>query len=497
MPGAPRSKRCQRCRQRKIKCDETWPCCTPCQRANSPCSGPSNTIRFIHDDNHYDHEIRPETSLHKKGRLGGGGLVAKKSQQYSNGSSFHCLQVPQEPRPNPTTVADRVALRFVSYLEKDAFRELLSSVGYTKIFPCRLGGSPVLRDCVAFFCSVWANFRRGVQLIDRNVYDKALKTLGSALNDPQEWRKSETLAAVTLMERFELLFDARRKYHRSMHGKGVYSLMKKRGPPNPDDELDVYLALENKETVVSLLVVERGENFYLTPRWYSVLAKALDGGLYGASTHRVYIYRLDLWFSCWPELVHEMRSVQAGTDLGSLDRALSLYHRILDMDAEIEVLGGGIISDFQKAGLIEEVSSPTSITESRYFFANIEAQRCMGIYLSIAIILNRMMCHLGEFLGQGEKATLEKDYKRLCYQTWMCLPNINRLGPLSRVLFVVMLYLSYEGADEAQTAYLFEWLVQTDENRDRLPKTPNEVKEMALLASRAITGRGSFATGGP
>ncbi len=67
------------------------------------------------------------------------------------------------------------------------------------------------------------------------------------------------------MERFEVYFDRERPYHRTKHARGIETLMVVRGPPKLDDELDVQLAIENHAALLSLWVVEGGNNFYLSP----------------------------------------------------------------------------------------------------------------------------------------------------------------------------------------------------------------------------------------
>lgn len=71
---------------------------------------------------------------------------------------------------------------------------------------------------VAMLCSTWANFRRALpveQVFKSQTYGKALRSLQSALSDESQPLRAETLAAVTIMERVEAVFDARRPGHRA------------------------------------------------------------------------------------------------------------------------------------------------------------------------------------------------------------------------------------------------------------------------------------------
>lgn len=175
-------------------------------------------------------------------------IVAIGSRDIPGGATYSVLRLSQEPRPNLTTVADRVAATLVRHLENGPDNAFLLTAGHIKFVPTRVGASSALRDCVALLCSTWTNFRRALsveQLINPDVHGKALRSLQIALNDECRQLSTETLAAVTILERVEILFDARRPRHRALHGQGLYGLMLQRGPPRLGDELDTCLAFDN------------------------------------------------------------------------------------------------------------------------------------------------------------------------------------------------------------------------------------------------------------
>ena len=128
--------------------------------------------------------------------------------------------------------------------------------GYLKLLPARLGDSTALRDCTALFASAWANFRRGLsvdQVTDPKLYSKALRSLRGALTNSHGCT-CETLAAISVMERFEIMFDTSRPLYASSHRSGMIALMTVRGPSKSGDEMDVVLALENYLILVSNIV---------------------------------------------------------------------------------------------------------------------------------------------------------------------------------------------------------------------------------------------------
>ena len=180
-------------------------------------------------------------------------IVPIRSRTVLGGASYSTMRLQPSLLQNPTTMADRVAARLVGHCDKGPNREMMTTIGYIKCLPPRLCNSAALRDCVSLFCSTWANFERAVpleQLVDAKLYGKALRSLYSALNDHTKRLCCETLAAVSIVTRFEVLFDIGRSYNRAAHVRGLYSLMVARGPPKLNDELDMFLALDNQGTLV-------------------------------------------------------------------------------------------------------------------------------------------------------------------------------------------------------------------------------------------------------
>lgn len=123
------------------------------------------------------------------------------------------------------------------------------------LLPMRMGHSAALRDCADLFLSAWANFQRGLPcaaVTDGRLYAKALRSLRCALDD-QQTPGVDIVAALTLLERHEIMFDLSRPFYHSIHTGGLCAVMERRGPPNPSDELDVQLNLANYSLLVRYL----------------------------------------------------------------------------------------------------------------------------------------------------------------------------------------------------------------------------------------------------
>jgi hypothetical protein len=241
----------------KVKCDEAWPCCSACARANAQCSGPPDTHKFIYNGNHHaENNINEGTTCQSIGlsTTQQAVLFPLDSFKTSNGASFARLRLSSGgPRRNLSTVADRVAARFGMYLSGKDDSNMLAHIDYVKYLPSRLQHSAALRDSLALFISALINSKRNVspaEVVDRKLYGKAIRSLQYALNN-SESLTCETLAATTILDRFEMAFDGGSIY-RAVHASGVRSLTMKRGPPNLENEMDVQLALKNLIPIVRL-----------------------------------------------------------------------------------------------------------------------------------------------------------------------------------------------------------------------------------------------------
>lgn len=200
------------------------------------CSGPMSGTKFVYNNGRATTHITP--SGHR--------IQTSSAGHVSVPADVNRITVPNSPR---WTRADQVAGTLVGHFEQSPvlIREFLLLSGYFKHLPNRLGESAALRDCVELFTSSWANFRRGLpsdDLIDPKLYAKALRSLRHAINGKADL-SCETLAAMTVMERWEIMFDNSRPLNWSAHRGGIIALMVARGPPKPEDEMDTLLALDN------------------------------------------------------------------------------------------------------------------------------------------------------------------------------------------------------------------------------------------------------------
>ncbi|KAL6786342.1 hypothetical protein J3E68DRAFT_447251 [Trichoderma sp. SZMC 28012] len=481
-------------------CDKKWPTCTPCYRVDAVCSGPPTEAKFVHNGIHattkgVDCEASAtSTSLQVSSSAPSHAIVAIRSRDIPGGATYSVLRLSQEPRPNLTTVADRVAATLVRHLENGPDNAFLLTAGHIKFVPARVGASSALRDCVALLCSTWTNFRRALsveQLINPDVHGKALRSLQIALNDECRQLSTETLAAVTILERVEILFDARRPRHRALHGQGLYGLMLQRGPPRLGDELDTCLAFDNLGPLLALSLVEGKQVFYLTPQWRERMDEALRNSL-DVPSERLDAYALDLHSSYWPSLVHQLRLVHNNPGAISMRKsAASLCGRVLKLVPQLRMLGENIVAKMRRLGNIVELPDSESPLGMKYHFGNMGSAQCWITYKMLSIVLNRILRDLAIIVNEPI-ALLDDEHTTLSRDICMCVAYIGTLGTLPAVSAQPPLFMAYEGVNETERAYLRNFIRQSNRFKRRLPQSDSALENFALNTAYALTGRENF-----
>ncbi|KAI1387319.1 uncharacterized protein F4822DRAFT_279231 [Hypoxylon trugodes] len=496
MVGVPRSKRCQRCKRIKVKCDENWPNCTPCVRANVPCSGPPTLTKFVH------HKSTDETLVGDKteGRFSAaempvGNLESLRHRNLPGGASFgHFRLASDEPRKNLTTVADRVGARLVRFVDhEDAPWDMLTYAGYMKYIPGRLSESAALRDAVALMCSTWANARRNVptnQLIDPSLYGKALRNLQRALDDQKQQITAETLAAVTILERLDGVFDTKYPYNVSTHGVGVAGLMAVRGPPNIEDELDIHLATENHAALISHLAFNGGDNFYLRSPWKEVMTQARVRLKKIVSNERLDGYAIGRYFGYWPGLIHSLLNISEDPDINTRQaQAEALQRLVTNFDTQVQNTCEPITQRAFNAGRINELPDPESPIGTKLHFKSLDIMSFFLSYVWMRIMLNRMLDHLAGLLGESNDL-LEAENRELSKQIWMCIPFLRSLGKVPYVFSRTPIIISYEGGNEVEREYILDNLMGMPVYSTRaFPADKKTLEAHVLSLAKAMSGR--------
>lgn len=402
-------------------------------------------------------------------------IVPINTRNVAGGGSYGVFRLFSGPRTNPTTSADRLAAQLVRHLDGPQ-KEVIRSMIYFECLPARLGGSSALRDTVALFCSAWFHVQRGSSAYElthlvTEPYGKAIKSLQKAIDDPLEQLRPETLAAICVLERFDVLFNMNRTPHRSLHGQGICSLMYKKGPPNLTDDLDMRLALEGQTTLVPYWMAENGHNFFLDNPWAQALdssrAKLQENNKLGWLERN---FGMDRIANYWPAMIHASRFIHANLHDPAIetkiDDTLELLERLRN---EVETLGGDVVEKASGPGLITVVESARCPGGYAYDFAAISFFELLAAYFVLKGLFIKMTIDILALRGTPTDS-FDEELARLCRGVCMLGPYVLQLGPIGTKIFSTAFYFVYPLATEGEAEFCLEFIDESDRYMRRLPK---------------------------
>lgn len=279
------------------------------------------------------------------------------------------------PRPISRTCVDQVAADVIHCLEATAgtAHDLALSLAWANLAPQRLYSSPAFCAAIGFYVSTWRR-RDGHQQIttaaanneaqsttttlDRKAYGKTLSFLRSALRNPTQAYDTGTLAAIALIHKTEVDFDARRCFATpSDHAAGLYALTAARGPPRLHDELDVHLCFEIMGNLAMHVIMHEAENVYTRADWAAALREALcaEGPVAGSPYRDLYL--LGLQIAQWPDLAVESRRFHVEPAADVL-RGARVVRRAGELAGELRGFEEEKIRSLWERGLVWAVARP-------------------------------------------------------------------------------------------------------------------------------------------
>lgn len=208
MVGVPRSRGCQLCIKRRVKCDQGQPGCQNCRKYKADCPGYSKELKFITGKHHIRSRKNkvPEAEVflttHNR-------LVSASDDRLSGSNSnddndhIHSvvINLVHTPTPNPGQYIGNLVATVRSKISEPVIC-LLEWVDLE-----RLGKSPVL-DSAIYSVGLYLVGRQASDsdVIERSriAYGKSLAILQNSLKHPTAWEVSETLGAAMMLCLFEV-----------------------------------------------------------------------------------------------------------------------------------------------------------------------------------------------------------------------------------------------------------------------------------------------------
>ncbi|CAH0027405.1 unnamed protein product [Clonostachys rhizophaga] len=387
----PRTTYCQHCKRRRVKCDQQWPTCSACRRAQLVCPGPTSMIKFVHNETQ---TVNDETggnimqsSASSIPRGGGNGdgrvIVARPSslvKTYQNGSVARSFRLVNS-RPSMTP-SDRVASLLVAMMNLDSESVNIAAVllGRLRERPPRLSESACLRDAVAHKCANIKDMYLGLQtpsLSTLKLYGKALRSLQQALNGP-EALSVETFAAGALIH------DQQRKDHI----EGMLLLMKARSPPKLDDQVEVDIAAHCYVGVRTYKFLYGKIEFLESQPWKAAMDEVIQrtSGFDFDDPMGILMTRYQ---EIWPGWVQDARLISRDPDTFKR-KAKGLTAEFLVSLSELQELEAHDWESIAAEGKIREISDPDFFVGRSYEVDDLEPALILLDSLPVQLIIIRM-----------------------------------------------------------------------------------------------------------
>ncbi|OAQ89772.1 fungal specific transcription factor domain-containing protein [Purpureocillium lilacinum] len=227
------SRGCQRCRKRKIKCDEQKPGCLRCHRSDVPCPGYRDLdhVRFRDDTRRTilragNRETQAPGRIHVS-RMNSQDILSPRPSVSDSGNAIRRAI----PRAIPVRHHE---LSASFYFSKYAFHEVPLSEAYQSWLTESYRDAPVLKAAIeAVGMAGMSNvlYAPHLEVQARKRYSEALASTQQALNDADHAADDTTLMAVILLGLFETLNFRNGDQYRSWetHIKGALTLLELRG----------------------------------------------------------------------------------------------------------------------------------------------------------------------------------------------------------------------------------------------------------------------------
>ncbi|KAF2649528.1 hypothetical protein K491DRAFT_610545 [Lophiostoma macrostomum CBS 122681] len=337
MVGVPKSTGCFICRKRKIKCDETWPTCLNCRKNNKCCPGPParhtfkdlgprlsrNTSTVYPEDvsGIVDQNSKRLTQLNEKWSEGGAVFqkfrISSKDNSRtsrsprSSSSTYGSLSPAPLRQPSPTQ-HDGLARALVETLSTGSIGHRMGAFGpFIRGIPARIGHNAALDAAVACLVNAHTSMvqKKGASEVANPVlYLRAVQTLQTCLEDPQQGMSSTTLCASVLLGLVEALAGPRMGNQYLAHVGGAGRLMELQGPMKCHDRFAKEVLRFNRGGIIITSIYKRRPCFLTSPEWRDIAFDKtglnFEDCLYTDILHRM---------ADFPSLLREFKDIENGS----------------------------------------------------------------------------------------------------------------------------------------------------------------------------------------
>ncbi|KAH8817051.1 hypothetical protein F5884DRAFT_778326 [Xylogone sp. PMI_703] len=438
MVGVPKSKGCDLCKKRSIKCDEARPSCSQCRRGGRDCPGYERKLKFINES----------------------GRLSQRSNRKSGKSPIQqgLKTPPQEVLISIPTSPDGDKLnqiQFVSCCVSDIFpvEQLIPKLSFLGSWlwkiPQFIGLNPALdyaAECMAL--AYRARVSSNATLFKRSQYSymRALQSLSRALQTPDSGYSSEILCATMLLGEYEMLASSEATSWLK-HAGGAARLMQIRGAHRHKDGLG-YLMYNAFRGSIIYQSLQSGEECFLDGEdWQSLAVNHPDFPSMPLLFH--YCDELCNYFAMIPRLAKQTALCMTGDSSESCRAATIAKLEIIKINLEDWYLRFTSSLQGEETPLVEipsETGAP--LFSTIYIYANDSISAYICCHAGYLLYVNNLLLQLGSSsTHDGENIEL---VKRICMSVNYC----SKSGVCGTHTMALALPLAYAVANEEYRSWI-------------------------------------------
>ncbi|KAH1620486.1 hypothetical protein KXX31_007687 [Aspergillus fumigatus] len=272
MVGVPRSTGCQICIKRRIKCDGLRPECSQCRKYGVQCPGYAKVRKFMDEGPVIKKRYGQAADLvneHEIEEIRRQGSLARPPDSIDE-RIFPSLVAKSMTRQQPAVFRDFVLTAFPRFFGLNKYRVHVPWAVYVSDV---LGTTPALDAAIFCITSVFmgrSNHDVALQSSSREMYSKALVSLGGMIKHDKIMRSRESVSTSILLSLFEA-YSQTREDSWAQHAAGAALLMSMRGAKSHLTGFDRCLYLSFRSFLTAAAFIEGKPCFFEKPEWQSLI----------------------------------------------------------------------------------------------------------------------------------------------------------------------------------------------------------------------------------
>ncbi|CAG9945995.1 unnamed protein product [Clonostachys rosea f. rosea IK726] len=501
MVGIPRTKACQNCKRRRVKCDENWPTCSQCRRSKTPCPGPTTTsIRFV---SHNGPESAKQIGTSEQEPSS---TAAKPEQAVRKSVIKRFVMVNPSPRTPPVAPVDHLSSCLATLLEYGPEGCTFLQKSPIRYIPRRLSqSSPVVVDMISLFCSVWTDHchQQPPSQVTSRRYDIALRGLQNALQKLPKGRVDraqmiDTLTAITLLQKTQPLLSREADPSWGVHAVAIKHMMIEMGPPEKDDSFEAALVKENRSLLIRNRLAGGPEVDFLNESpWKEAMVRlGTEDWLvdelepFGSED----CFKLELRtprMQDWADFIvrirtegpytEEMKGLSAIVINEMLEHA-ELLRRTIGVTTKALLARGTMVVKTDPSELV-------AFMRKSYSFTHASAAAMFCTLVSVQVIVLRSLYEFSVMYDGVPDEALYTEYRDVCGQIWMVIPYIHTLKPVTGLAMLGTISVTFEAAVGEEREKVIDVVNHLDSYLLRFNKDRAMIADFLLHVCKAVTGR--------